>query len=71
MGICMQSTVTFIAGVHAVEITVEEQSTPSSSALGRGDELERGDEDSDVDDTEPSVLQALSSEQLARRASFK
>jgi len=51
-------------GVHSVEITTEEQPVITTPVDGKGKE-------SDEEDEEPSVLQALSSEQLARRASFK
>ena len=52
------------SGVHSVEITTEEQPVITTPVDGKGKE-------SDEEDEEPSVLQALSSEQLARRASFK
>ena len=55
--------------MHSVEITTDADQPPAqlsqpTPANGEGEEEDDGDE-------EPSVLQALSSEQLARRASFK
>lgn len=53
--------------VHNVEITTETEQAPSQLSQPTP---ANGKEDDDGDE-EPSVLQALSSEQLARRASFK
>ena len=63
------TTLSLTFEVHSVEITTEaeqplSQLSQPTRANGEGEEEDDGDE-------EPSVLQALSSEQLARRASFK
>lgn len=55
--------------VHSVEITTDADQPPSQLSQPIPANGEGGEEDNE--DEEPSVLQALSSEQLARRASFK
>lgn len=55
--------------VHNVEITTETEQAPSQ--LSQPTPANGDREEDDDGDEEPSVLQALSSEQLARRASFK
>ena len=56
-----------------MEITTEEaiQSSRSQNSLSRTAIQNDGVSDDSDDDQEPSVLQALSSDQLARRPSFK
>ena len=51
--------------MQSVEVSTEDQC--ASKQEGGSD----GEDDDDDDDDEPSVLEALSSDQLARRASFK
>ena len=79
---CTHIACSYSIGVHSVEIITEEQPTASQSQsaapapptiiTSQSVESNEGEEgDKGEDDEEPSVLQALSSEQLARRPSFK
>ena len=64
---CMFSVVfIFTCTGHSIEITTDEHGPAATST-----ENNSKDEEDDDEEVEPSVLQALSSEQLARRPSFK